>query len=104
MKLVNQTLPESAILGGGGLILVVVASLLITDYRGLLTSYVHRCWLVYQRRWYQRTFLWAGWSRAASGDEARLRRQFLALAVIGLVMGLCLLGVEATAAATGHVL
>ncbi len=80
-----------------------VTALLVTDYRGALTSYTHRCWLTYQRPWYQRTFLWTASSRARHADENRLRRTFRIVAVIGLAMGVFILSIEFSALVTGHV-
>jgi len=103
MKLSDQTLLEFAVLTLSGIVWSVVTALLVTDYRGALTSYTHRCWLTYQRPWYQRTFLWTASSRARHADENRLRRTFRIVAVIGLAMGVFILSIEFSALVTGHV-
>jgi hypothetical protein len=103
MKLSDQALAEFAVLTLSGIVWSVVTALLVTDYRGTLTNYAHRCWLRYQRPWYQRTFLRPASSRARYADENRLRRTFRMVAVIGLVMGVFVVSIEFSALATGHV-
>jgi hypothetical protein len=103
MQLSDQTLFQFAVLTLSGIIWSVVTALLVTDYRGTLTSYTHRCWLTYQRPWYQRAFLWTASSRARYADENRLRRTFRIVAVIGLAMGVFVLSIEFSALVTGHV-
>jgi len=76
MQLSDQTLFEFAVLTLSGIVWSAVTALLVTDYRGTLTSYTHSCWLTYQRPWYQRTFLRTASSRARHADENRLRRTF----------------------------
>ncbi len=51
MQLSDQTLFEFAVLTLSGIVWLVVTALLVTDYRGTLTSCTHRCWLTYQRPW-----------------------------------------------------
>ena len=99
----DQTLFQFAVLTLTGIIWSVVTALLVTDYRGTLTSYTHRCWLIYQRPWYQRTFLWTASSRARAADENRLRRTFRIAAVIGLAVGVFVLSIEFSALVMGHV-
>ncbi len=103
MQLSDQSLFEFAVLTLSGIVWSAVTALLVTDYRGTLTSYAHRCWLTYQRPWYQRTFLWTASSRARHADENRLRRTFRIVAVIGLAMGVFVLSIEFSALVTGHV-
>jgi hypothetical protein len=103
MQLSDQTLFQFAVLTLSGIIWSVVTALLVTDYRGTLTSYTHRCWLTYQRPWYQRTFLRTASSRARYADENRLRRTFRIVAVIGLAVGVFVLSIEFSALVTGHV-
>jgi hypothetical protein len=103
MQLSDQTLFEFAVLTLSGIVWSVVTALLVTDYRGTLTGYTHRCWLTYQRPWYQRTFLWTASSRARYADENRLRRTFRIVAVIGLAMGVLVLSIEFSALVMGHV-
>jgi hypothetical protein len=69
MQLSDQTLVEFAVLTLTGIVWSVVTAMLVRDYRGALTSYTHRCWLTYQRPWYQRTFLRTASSRARHADE-----------------------------------
>jgi hypothetical protein len=104
MQLSDQTLAEFAILSLAGIVMLAVMALLVADYRRLLTRYTHRCWLTYQRPWYQRIFLWTAASRARYGDEGRLRRTFRGVAVLGLAMGGFVLALEFIALATGHVI
>ncbi len=99
----DQTLFQFAVLTLSGIIWSVVTALLVTDCRGTLTSYTHRCWLTYQRPWYQRMFLWTASSRARYADENRLRRTFRIGAVIGLAVGVFVLSIEFGALITGHV-
>jgi hypothetical protein len=103
MQLSDQTLFQFAVLTLIGIIWSFVTALLVTDYRGVLTSYTHRCRLTYERQWYQRTFLWTASSRARYTDENRLRRTLRIVAVIGLAMGVFVLSIEFSALATGHV-
>ena len=74
MQLSDQTLGEFAVLMVAGVLVSVAAAIMVTDYRGFLTSYAHSCWRFYQRRWYQRLFLRTSWSRAYYADETRVRR------------------------------
>jgi hypothetical protein len=99
----NQSLPEFAILGTGGIGLLVFMVLMLTDYRGFLTNYTHQCWLYYQRSWYQRIFRWSVNRRRLYADEAVLRRHFRVMAIPGIVMGLFFVTVEFAALITGHV-
>ena len=87
MQLSAQTLVEFAVLTITGIVWSVVTALLVRDYRGALTSYTHRCWLAYQRPWYQRTFLRTASSRARLAGEDRLRRTIRIVAVLGLAIG-----------------
>lgn len=103
MQLSDQTLVEFAVLTLIGITWSVVTALLVRDYRGALRSYTHRCWLTYQRPWYQRTFLWTASSRARRAEENRLWRTFRIVAVLGLAMGVFVLSIEFSALATGHV-
>ena len=84
---------NSAVLTLTGIVWPVVTAMLVRDYRGALTSYTHRCWLTYQRPWYQRTFLRTASSRARHGDENRLRRTFRIVAALGLAMGVFVLSI-----------
>jgi hypothetical protein len=103
MRLPDQTLVQFAVLTLAGVVWSVVTALLVRDHRGVLTSYTHKCWLTYQRPWYQRTFLWTASSRARSADEVRLRRTFRIVAVLGLGMGVLLLSLELSTLIGGHV-
>jgi hypothetical protein len=103
MQLSDQTLFQFAVLTLSGIIWSAVTALLVADYRGTLRSYTHRCWMTYQRPWYQRTFLWTASSRAHYADENRLRRTFRIVAIIGLAMGVFILSTEFSALVTGHV-
>lgn len=100
----DQTLGEFAVLTLTGFIVFALSGFLVTDYGGLLTRYTHRCWLIYQRPWYRRTFLWGARSRAFYADEQRLRRTFRLLAVLGVAMGLFVLTVEFIALVMGRVI
>jgi hypothetical protein len=103
MELSDQPLGQFAVLALSGIVWSVMTALLVMDYRGILTSYTHRCWLVYQRPWYQRTFLWGASARARYADENRVRRTFRIVAIIGLAMGLFIVSIEFSALVTGHV-
>jgi hypothetical protein len=103
MKVSDQALVEFAVLSLSGIVWSVVTALLVTDYRGTLTSYTHRCWLMYQRPWYQRTFLRTASSRARYAGENRLRRTSRIVAVIGFVLGVFVVSIEFSALVTGHV-
>ena len=85
-QLSDQPLFQFAVLTLSGIVWSVVNALLVTDYRGALTRYTHRCWLTYQRPWYQRTFLWTASLRARYADENWVRRTFRITAVIGLAV------------------
>ena len=104
MQWSDQTLGGFAVLALTGIIVSALSGLLVTDYRGLLTRYTHRCWLLYQRPWYRRTFSWGARSRAFHADERRLRRTFRVLAVLGAAIGLLVLTVEFIALVTGRVI
>lgn len=104
MQLSDQPLSEFAILALTGIVWSATMALLVTDYRGALTRYTHRCWLLYQRAWYQRVFLWTASSRACYGDEARLRRSFRLAAAAGLAVGVLIVSFELAALVTGHVI
>ncbi len=104
MQLSDQTLVELAVLTLTDIVWSALTASLVTDYRGSLTSYAHRCWLFYQRPWYQRMFLWTSSSRAYYADEARVRRNIRLAAVPGLAAGLLVLAIEFTALITGHVI
>jgi hypothetical protein len=104
MQQSDQALVEFAVLTLTGVVVSAVAALLVTDYRGSLTSYAHRCWRLYQRAWYRRLFLWASSSRAHYADEARVRRTLRLVAVAGLAMGVLVLSIEVSALVTGHVI
>jgi hypothetical protein len=84
-----------------GIVVSAVAVIMVTDYRGLLTSYAHSCWRFYQRRWYQRLFLWTSSSRAHCADEARVRRAVRLVAFSWLAMGELVLATELAALFTG---
>ena len=103
MHLSDQTLGEFAVRTLTGLVVLVVAAILVTDYRGFLTSYARGCWRFYQRPSYRRLFLWTSRSRAYYGDEARVRRTLRLVAVPGLVIGVLILSLEFVSLATGHV-
>lgn len=104
MQASDQTLGEFAVLTLAGLAVLVVAAILVLDYRGSLTSYAHSCWRFYQRPSYRRLFLWTSRSRAYYADEARVRRTLRLVAAGGLVMGVLILVVEFGALVTGHVI
>jgi hypothetical protein len=99
----GQTLAEFAVVTLTGLAVSVVATILVTDYRGSLTSYAHSCWRFYQRPWYRRLFLWTSQSRAYYAHEARLRRTLRLVAFSGLAMGVLILSIEFGVLVTGHV-
>jgi hypothetical protein len=104
MQLSDQTLGEFAVLMVTGVLVSVAAAIIVTDYRGFLTSYAHSCWRFYQRRWYKRLFLRTSWSRAYYADEAGVQRVFRLVAVPGLAMGVLVLVIEFAALVTGHVI
>jgi hypothetical protein len=104
MEMSDQTLAEFAVLAVTGIVVSAVATIMVTDYRGSLTRYAHSCWSVYQRRWYQRLFLWTSSSRAHYADEARVRRTLRLVAVPGLAMGILFLAIEFALLFTGHVI
>jgi hypothetical protein len=103
MHLSDQSPGEFAALTLTSLAVLVAAAILVTDYRGVLTSYARRCWRFYQRPSYRRLFLWTSRSRAYYADEARVRRTLRLAAVPGLVMGVLILLFEFVSLATGHV-
>ncbi len=100
----DQTLVEFAVLAVTGIVVSAVAAIMVMDYRGSLTRYAHGCWRFYQRRWYQRLFLWTSSSRAQAADEAWVRRTLRLVAVLGLAMGVLVLALEFAALFTGHVI
>ena len=104
MQLSDQTLIEFAVLALTGIVVSVVSAFILTDYRGQLTHYAHRCWQFYQQSWYQRLFLWTPSSRAHYADEAYVRRTLRFAAVPGLAMGVFVISVELIALTTGHVI
>jgi hypothetical protein len=104
LALSDQTVVEFVVLTVTGILVSAAAAIMVADYRGLLTSYAHSCWLFYQRRWYQRLFLWTASSRARYADEARVRRTLRLVAVPGLAMGMFVLAIEFAALFTGHVI
>ena len=99
----DQTLGEFAGLTLTGLAVLVVAAILVTDYRGSLASYARSCRRFYQRPWYRRLFLWTSRSRAYYADEARVRRTLWLVAVFWLAMGVLILSIEFVSLVTGHV-
>jgi multidrug efflux pump subunit AcrB len=103
MEMSDQTLAEFAVLAVTGIVVSAVAAIMVTDYRGSLTRYAHSCWRLYQRRWYQRLFLWTSSSRARYADETPVRRTLRLVAVLGLAMGVLVLAIEFAALVTGHV-
>jgi hypothetical protein len=103
MGLENQTLIEFVVLTLTGLAWSTFNVVLLTDYRGLLTSHVRRSLRYYRRRWVRRTFLWARADRARYTDEAWLRRHVRVGAWVGLVPGALVLLLELLALASGHV-
>ncbi len=103
MQLSQQTLVQFAALTLAGIAVLAMSALFVTDYRGCLTRYAHRCWQFYQHRWYQRLFLWTSSSRARYADEIKVRRMLRLPAFPGLAVGLLLLSVELSALITGHV-
>ena len=104
MRWSDQTLGEFAVLTLTGIIVSALSGFLVTDYRGLLTRYTHRCWLFYQRPWYRRAFLSGTRPRVSYTDERRLRRTFRVVAVLGAAMGLFVLTVEFIALVTRRVI
>jgi hypothetical protein len=104
MQLQDQAFAEFAVLACTGIVISAVMGLLVSDYRGFLTSYTHRCWQFYQRPWYRRMFLWSASARALYADEHRLRRTFRVVAVCGLAMGIFIFSAEFIALVTGHVI
>lgn len=104
MQLSDQTLGEFAVLTLTGLAVLVAVAILVTDYRGSLTSYAHSCWRFYQRPLYRRLFLWISRSLAYSADETRVRRTLRLVAVLGLAMGVLILSFEFGSLVTGHVI
>jgi hypothetical protein len=99
----DQALVEFAVLAVTGIVVSAVAASMVTDYRGSLTRYAHSCWRFYQRRWYQRLFLWTSSSRAHYADEAWVRRTLRLGAIPGLAIGALILAIEFVALFTGHV-
>jgi hypothetical protein len=104
MQLSDQTLAEFAVLTLTGIAVSVVAAILVTDYRGSLSSYARGCWRFYQRRWYQRLFVWTFRARAYYADEARIRRTLRLVAASGLAMGVFIISIEFGVLVTGHVI
>jgi hypothetical protein len=100
----DQTLGEFVVLTLTGIIVSALSGLAVTDYRGLLTRYAHRCWLLYQRPWYRRTFVWGTRSGVFHSDEHQLRRTVRVVAVLGTAMGLLVIAVESIALVTGNVI
>lgn len=103
MRLVNQPPTQFAVLMLTGIIVSAVTSALLTNYRGLLTSYAHRLWRQYQKPWYQKAFLWTRRQRAHYSDEAKIRRTMRVVAGFGAAMGIFFIVIEFTALVTGHV-
>jgi hypothetical protein len=104
LALSDQTVVEFVVLTVTGILVSAAAAIVVADYRGLLTSYAHSCWHFYQRRWYQRLFLWTASSRARYADDAWVRRTLRLVAVPGLAMGMLVLAIEFAALFTGHVI
>jgi hypothetical protein len=104
MQLSDQTLVEFAVLTLTGIVVSAVGALLVTDYRGFLTSYAHKCSRFYQRPWYSRLFLWTSSSRARHADEVRVRRDLRLAFVPWLPMGAFVLWIEFSALVAGHVI
>jgi hypothetical protein len=71
------------------------SGVLITDYRGHLTSYTRRTWKAWQRPLLQK------WSRYP--DETSVRKQTRRFAMLGALVGSLILILELTALATGHI-
>jgi hypothetical protein len=101
MEMSDQTLVEFAVLAVTGIVVSAVAAIIVMDYRGSLTRYAHSCWRFYQRRWYQRLFLWTCSSRAQAADEAWVRRTLRLVAVLGLAVGVLVLALEFAALSRG---
>jgi hypothetical protein len=97
MQISDQTFGEFVVLTLASMIMLAGSAVLVTDYRGFLTSYARRCWCSYQS-----SFLWA-WYRNYYADEDQVRRSFRKISVAGLVMGALFLSAELAALVTGHV-
>jgi hypothetical protein len=98
MQMSDQTLGEFIVLTLAGIAMLAGSALLVTDYRGFLTSYARRCWRSYQGaplRLFYRDYY---------ADEHGVRRSFRKISVAGLVMGAFFLSVELAALVTGHVI
>jgi hypothetical protein len=104
VQMLDQSLAEFVVLTVAGIVVSAVSAILVTDYRGLLTSYAHGCWRFYQRRWYRRLFLWTSSSRAHYADEAWVRRALRVPAFPGLAVGVFVVFIEFAALVTGHVI
>jgi hypothetical protein len=103
MTLSSQPVAQFAVLVFTGGAIFVLTALLVTDFRGFLTWYAHRCWQKFQDPSYRRALAWTRWQRESYADEHKVRVIARGVSGLGLAMGTFLLVIEAGAAATGHV-
>jgi hypothetical protein len=103
MTLGSQPVAQFAVLSFTGSATFVLTAVLVTDFRGCLTWYAHRCWQKFQETSYSKALVWTRWQRDSYADEHKVRGIARGVSGLGLVMGTFLLVIEAAAAATGHV-
>jgi hypothetical protein len=103
MTLSNQPVAQFAVLAFTAGAISVLTTLLVTDYRGFLTWYGHRCWQKFQQPSYRKALVWTRWQSDNYADEHKVRGIARALSGLGLAMGSFLLVIEVVAAITGHV-
>ena len=94
MRLLPQSAREFVALTLTGMAVSGLTGVLLTDYRGLMSRYVHRVWTFYQRpRW--------RWMHPTT--EAHDRIVARVVGGLGVVIGLFILGVEIAALVDGKV-
>jgi hypothetical protein len=103
MTLGSQPVAQFAVLAVAGSAIFVLTAVLVTDFRGFLTWYTHRCWQKFQEPSYRKALAWTRWQRDSYADEHKVRGIARGVSGLGLVMGTFLLVIEVAAVATGHV-
>jgi len=103
MNFSDQPVAQFAVLTVAGSAVFVLTALLVTDYRGFLTWYAHRCWQKFQEPSNRKALVWTRWQRDNYADEHKVRGIARGLGSFGLAMGIFLLVIEVAAAVTGHV-
>lgn len=73
VALSNQPTAQFAVLAFTGGTIFVLTALLVTDFRGFLTWYAHRCWQKFQEPSYRKALVWTRWQRHNYADEHKVR-------------------------------